>query len=49
MAIDSMEHEGSAADMNHIPNAGWRLAGGNWVGPVIFLLVVAQILAMFRR
>jgi hypothetical protein len=25
MAIDSMEHEGTAADMNRIPKAGWRL------------------------
>ena len=25
MAIDSMEHERTAADMNRIPKAGWKL------------------------
>jgi hypothetical protein len=34
MAIDSMEHERTAADMNRISKAGWHLAAKN--GPICF-------------
>ena len=47
MAIDSMEHERTAADMNRIPNAGWRMSGSNWIGPLLFVLV--WLLAMLKR
>ena len=43
MAIDSMEHERTAADMNRIPKAGWRMSGGNWIGPLLFVLLVARL------
>jgi hypothetical protein len=49
MAIDSMEHERTAADMNRIPKAGWRMSGSNWIGPLLFVLLVARLLAMLKR
>jgi hypothetical protein len=49
MAIDSMEHERTAADMNRIPNAGWRMSGSNWIGTALIRLLVARILAMLKR
>ena len=49
MAIDSMEHEGTAADMNRIPKAGWHLAAKN--GPICFspLSISEDVLAEVRN
>ena len=49
MAIDSMEHEGTAADMNPIPKAGWHLAAKN--GPICFspLSISEDVLAEVRN
>jgi hypothetical protein len=40
MAIDSMEHEGTAADMNRIPKAGWRLAARNGTSARDYLITL---------
>jgi hypothetical protein len=49
MAIDSMEHERTAADMNRIPKAGWHLAAKN--GPICFspLSISEDVLAEVRN
>ena len=28
---------------------GWRLAGSNWIGPLLFVLVIARMLALLKR
>ena len=28
---------------------GWRLAGSNWIGPLLFVLAVARMLAMLKK
>jgi hypothetical protein len=41
---------GTGGQMSYrIPKAGWRLAGGNWIGPLLFVLMVARLLAMLDR
>ena len=49
MAINSMEHEGTAADMNRIPKAGWHLPAKN--GPICFspLSISEDVLAEVRN
>jgi hypothetical protein len=49
MAIDSMEHDRTAADMNRISKAGWHLAAKN--GPICFspLSISEDVLADVRN
>ena len=28
---------------------GWRLAGSNWIGPLLFVWLLVRILAMLKR